>query len=684
MTNKYKLHAALLIAGVIVVSLIAIQFATGTVKYDLDTNDTIVNLSSPSFRYSVIVETMTAPATPAVSKGYLYEKTDKLIYFKNSDGTEYDLTAGVVGGSDKQIQYNNGGVMAGTSTFTIETASNTVYISTALVLGDSLVLEGSGKSLNINGQYASTRELDTDYSFSAWNRSHVLNYKGFTINSTGTIRWGDQINGTDVGLSRNAPGTLIIDGSLYASSITVAGFAASSSVVLGSGVSITSTTLGVIISSSLIVNGGISASSSIVTGFSVSSSVILGLGISLTTTTANIIISTNIFITGKVGIGASALTNKLNVVDNSTSLTFTSGNSAVSQFVNSDNTNNNMSGLVFSQVEGAAAGAGLAGVHTDHTPGARKSDLTFYTMIGSVAGERVRIKSSGEVIISSGITASSATFTNGISASSITVSGFIASTSVVFSPGVYISSKTYGLYCSTDIVSEGTFAASSGTFTYGLKASSITSTGFAASTSVVLGTGVSITSTTIGVTISSSLFVNGGIGGSSITVTGFSQSSSVVLSGNISITSTTTGMIFSSNTYTVGYSSCAGQVFSNNRKVIDTYDYCVTISTPSNLSTALGFPISAFRGYAITITSITMQAVSGTNCIAMIEQRPSTNITAAGTDIWIGDVTALTGGWYGGTESDFTVPANSALFLSMTSVTGAVDMLVIKYTITKD
>lgn len=40
-----------------------------------------------------------APATPASGRGFLYEKTDGKLYFKDDAGTEYDLTAGAGGGS---------------------------------------------------------------------------------------------------------------------------------------------------------------------------------------------------------------------------------------------------------------------------------------------------------------------------------------------------------------------------------------------------------------------------------------------------------------------------------------------------------------------------------------------------------------------------------------------------------
>ena len=112
-------------------------------------------------------------------------------------------------------------------------------------------------------------------------------------------------------------------------------------------------------------------------------------------------------------------------------------------------------------------------------------------------------------------------------------------------------------------------------------------------------------------------------------------------------------------------------------------NYSVCISTPYALGSVASL-ISPFRDFANTISSITVTCVGGTNVIAMIEQRAVGSYSSAGTDIWSGDVTALTTGWIGGTSADFTIPANYGLFLVITSVSGNVDRLMIKYTITRD
>lgn len=147
----------------------------------------------------------------------------------------------------------------------------------------------------------------------------------------------------------------------------------------------------------------------------------------------------------------------------------------------------------------------------------------------------------------------------------------------------------------------------------------------------------------------------------------------------------TVGSLAVTNNATVGSLSSSGQVTSNSRKVIDTIEldaYCIVGSTDTIGTTA--FRISAYRDYAITITTMTAKAFGGTNCVGMIEQRARSADGSAGTDIWSGDITILTTGYIGGTVADFTVPANYALWFKPTSWTGAVTALSFDGAGTKD
>jgi len=114
-------------------------------------------------------------------------------------------------------------------------------------------------------------------------------------------------------------------------------------------------------------------------------------------------------------------------------------------------------------------------------------------------------------------------------------------------------------------------------------------------------------------------------------------------------------------------------------------DFAICISTPYALGTVATL-ISSFRNYAITITTISAQIIGGTNVVLMIETRSIAGIESAGADIFTGDITILPNSWIGGTEdgSEFSVGADEALVLVPTSISGAVDRLMIKGRFTVD
>jgi hypothetical protein len=75
----------------------------------------------------------------------------------------------------------------------------------------------------------------------------------------------------------------------------------------------------------------------------------------------------------------------------------------------------------------------------------------------------------------------------------------------------------------------------------------------------------------------------------------------------------------------------------------------------------------------VTVSTMTVQVDGGTSLVCMIEMRPSSAITSDGTDMWSGNVTAVTGIWTGGEVSDFTVPVGYSLWLVPVTWSGAVD-----------
>jgi hypothetical protein len=79
------------------------------------------------------VASASAMPNPEHGTGSLYVKyTDDKIYFKNSHGTEYNLTdtggGGSPGGSDTQLQYNNGGSFGGVASMTFDDSSGHLTI----------------------------------------------------------------------------------------------------------------------------------------------------------------------------------------------------------------------------------------------------------------------------------------------------------------------------------------------------------------------------------------------------------------------------------------------------------------------------------------------------------------------------------------------------------------------------
>ena len=81
-----------------------------------------------------------APSTPPAGEGRIYEKTDNLLYFKNDAGTEFDLTAGAVGGSGT------------TNRIPLWTASTTLGDSFIAQSGGAIVPDTTGRDI---GQLAS-------------------------------------------------------------------------------------------------------------------------------------------------------------------------------------------------------------------------------------------------------------------------------------------------------------------------------------------------------------------------------------------------------------------------------------------------------------------------------------------------------------------------------------------------
>lgn len=79
---------------------------------------------------SVTVPEIAAPATPAAGKVVLYAKTDGLLYSKDDAGVESGLAGGggTPAGSNKHIQFNDGGAFGGLAEFSFDKTAHVVTL----------------------------------------------------------------------------------------------------------------------------------------------------------------------------------------------------------------------------------------------------------------------------------------------------------------------------------------------------------------------------------------------------------------------------------------------------------------------------------------------------------------------------------------------------------------------------
>ena len=143
--------------------------------------------SVTQFHSPILIPVASASAmpTPLAGTGSLYVKgTDNKIYFKNDGGTEYDLTSGggggggSPGGSDTQIQYNNGGSFGGVASMTFDDSSGhlTIIDDKQLKFGtngdahieynengdDFMVVSGSAQGIAMSGSFVKIRTTNSE------------------------------------------------------------------------------------------------------------------------------------------------------------------------------------------------------------------------------------------------------------------------------------------------------------------------------------------------------------------------------------------------------------------------------------------------------------------------------------------------------------------------------------------
>lgn len=147
-----------------------------------------------------------APGTPASGKGVLYVKaSDSLIYFKNDAGSEYNLTSVTPGGSNKQIQFNDGGTaLGGDAQFTYDKTSDFLSLTGSFSQGGSA---GNGPKATGNYSHAEGRETVASGDY-----SHA---EGYQSNATGNYSHAEGFQTTGSGNFSHAEGQLTTASNLY-------------------------------------------------------------------------------------------------------------------------------------------------------------------------------------------------------------------------------------------------------------------------------------------------------------------------------------------------------------------------------------------------------------------------------------------------------------------------------------
>lgn len=169
----------------------------------------------------------TSLTSPSAGKGFLYAKTDKKIYYKNSDGTDYDLTAnsgGTVTGTGTAnyiTKWATGGTGI-TNSIIYDNGSNVLVNSTTNVQGALQVTQNGGGVLirtdNINFGLGI---VNTGSSNKTWDITPFNNQLSFNESGIGSVMMfhpggNITINSLiDVGYKVDILGTVRIQGSLY-------------------------------------------------------------------------------------------------------------------------------------------------------------------------------------------------------------------------------------------------------------------------------------------------------------------------------------------------------------------------------------------------------------------------------------------------------------------------------------
>ncbi|MDD5518384.1 MAG: hypothetical protein PHV98_03420 [Candidatus Omnitrophica bacterium] len=166
---------------------------------------------------------------------------------------------------------------------------------------------------------------------------------------------------------------------------------------------------------------------------------------------------------GKVGIGTASPGTPMAIDVNTANTNTAYVSDGVVLIGNSNATDNNFSGVWFSQgvaSSSATIGAGILGIHNDHTVGSRNSQMAFYTTNNSSLVEKMRILDTGLVGIGTADPSQKLTVYGGNVAVTTngTATSTISSATSTLAGGLTVDTSTLYIMSDTDNVGIGTIA----------------------------------------------------------------------------------------------------------------------------------------------------------------------------------------------------------------------------------
>ncbi len=137
------------IGGSIAINQVAVGTGANTIggSSALNYTSSILNVTGAVFTGFLSLTEYSSISTPSAGTGFYYSKDDGHAWYKNSAGTDFDLTlGGSPGGSDKQLQFNNANAFGGLTGSVVNSSNG--YIGLGITPVFNLDIRG-GVSSNV-------------------------------------------------------------------------------------------------------------------------------------------------------------------------------------------------------------------------------------------------------------------------------------------------------------------------------------------------------------------------------------------------------------------------------------------------------------------------------------------------------------------------------------------------------